>query len=283
MKTKGDQITEVVGVSRDPSGDGEPIPVHVKADTFVVSCGPIGSPLMLLANGLATNDHCGRHLVIHPTVGSFARFPQEIRMWSGVTQGYYVDCWDEGYLLQTYTTTPDQYFLTLQAPTGESSMEVMADLSHLASAGVLVHDEDSEGQVRHTPAGPDLSYHLGDGDIKRLVLGMRRVAEVFFAAGGEWVHPGRVGLPKIMAGDDIEACLPLDLPAHELILYASHPMGTCRMGADPNASVVDPEGRVWGWKNLRVADASVFPTSLGVNPQITTMTVGWLIGQSIGR
>ena len=204
-------------------------------------------------------------------------------MWSGVTQGYYVDCWEEGYLLQTYTTTPDQYFLTLQTPTGEPSMEVMSNLRHLASAGVLVHDEDSEGRVRQTVAGPDLSYHMGPNDTKRLIAGLRKVAEVFFAAGAEWVHPGRVGLARIADKQSINQDLPMELLPKDLVLYASHPMGTCRMGADPKKSVVDPAGKVWGWENLRVADASVFPTSLGVNPQITTMTVGWLTGESISR
>ena len=65
------------------------------------------------------------------------------------------------------------------------------------------------------------------------------------------------------------------------MLYASHPMGTCRMGAEPEHSVVDPLGRVWGWSNLRVADASIFPTSLGVNPQVTTMALGLMIGERI--
>jgi choline dehydrogenase-like flavoprotein len=282
FETRGDRVVAVTGTSRSPEDESASLPMRVEAETFVLSCGPIGSPLMLLTNGLATAEHCGRHLVIHPTVGSFAKFPQEIRMWSGVTQGYYVDCWDEGYLLQTYTTTPDQYFLTLQERTGRASMGVMRDLRHLASAGVLVHDEDSEGAVRHTIAGPDLTYYLGTGDRERLILGMRRVAEVFFAAGAEWVHPGRVGLPKIRSVGEIEAALPLDLKPRDLVLYASHPMGTCRMGGDPETSVVDPEGRVWGWNNLRVADASVFPTSLGVNPQITTMAMAWLIGESIG-
>lgn len=281
FETQGGRVVSVSGVARSPIDPSLSFPVNVEAETFVLSCGPIGSPLMLQANGLANQDHCGKHLVIHPTVGSFAKFPQEIRMWSGVTQGYYVDCWDEGYLLQTYTTTPDQYFLTLQERTGPASMQVMNDLRHLASAGVLVHDEDSAGAVQHTLAGPDLSYFLGEADKERLIRGMRRVAEVFFAAGAEWVHPGRVGMRKIASVDDIEASLPLDLAPRDLLLYASHPMGTCRMGEDPAGSVVDPEGRVWGWENLRVADASVFPSSLGVNPQITTMAMAWLIGESI--
>ena len=110
----------------------------------------------------------------YPTIASLARFPWEIRPWSGVTQGYYVDCWDKGFLLQTYTTTPDQYFVVLQARLGADMMALMGDLAFMASAGVLVHDEDSGGFVRHTPAGPDLYYHLGEGDKRRLIDGLRK-------------------------------------------------------------------------------------------------------------
>jgi choline dehydrogenase-like flavoprotein len=66
-------------------------------------------------------------------------------------------------------------------------------------------------------------------------------------------------------------------------LYASHPMSTCSMGDTPERSVIDPDGRVWGWDNLFVADASVFPTSLGVNPQVTTMAVGLTIGEAVAE
>ena len=107
-------MVSVSGVTTHPDYPDRQLPVVVEADQFLLSGGPIGSPLFLLANGLADNTTCGRHLVVHPTIGSMARFTQEIRPWSGVTQGYYVDMSDKGYLLQTYTVTPDQYFLVLQ-------------------------------------------------------------------------------------------------------------------------------------------------------------------------
>ena len=55
------------------------------------------------------------------------------------------------------------------------------------------------------------------------------------------------------------------------------------MGDDPARSVVDPDGRVWGWDNLYVADASVFPSSLGVNPQVTIMALGLTIGRQVAQ
>ena len=281
VETEGARIVAVTGHVLDPESQETRQPVRVTAREFICSAGPIGSPMFLLSNGLAESTHCGAHLVVHPTVAAMARFEQEIRPWSGVTQGYWVDCWEEGYLLQTFACTPDQYFSTLQTAPGQTTLEIMRDLKHYASAGTLVHDEDSEGRVRMTPAGPDLSYFVGDGDRKRLIAGLRKTAEVFFAAGAKRVHPFRLGLDGIDRPEDIEDGLPMDLRARDLFLYASHPMGTCRMGGSPDTSVVDPTGRVWGWDNLRVADASIFPTSLGVNPQVTTMAMALMIGHEL--
>ena len=53
----------------------------------------------------------------------------------------------------------------------------------------------------------------------------------------------------------------------------------CRMGVDPKTSVIDPSGEAHGVPGLCIADASVFPTSLGVNPQLTTMAVSTKLAQ----
>jgi len=151
----------------------------------------------------------------------------------------------------------------------------------VGAAGAWVHDEDAEGRSRNARVGIDIAYHLGDGDRGRLIAGLRQTARVFFAAGAHSVQPGVVGGEVIRSEADIERLLPESLPAHHLITYASHPMGTCRMGAEASQSVVDPYGKVWGWDNLYVADASLFPTSLGVNPQVTTMALGHLVGDAV--
>jgi choline dehydrogenase-like flavoprotein len=50
-------------------------------------------------------------------------------------------------------------------------------------------------------------------------------------------------------------------------------MGTARLGSDPTVSVCDPHGTVHGTTGLSVADASLFPGAVGVNPQLTVMAL----------
>ena len=74
----------------------------------------------------------------------------------------------------------------------------------------------------------------------------------------------------------------LDLQSDEELLdfarrHAStvfHQCGTCRMGKDPLNSVVDERLRVWGVSNLRVVDASIFPTITTGNTNAAAIMVG---------
>ncbi len=207
-----------------------------------------------------------------------ARFDWEIIPWEGVTQGYYVDFHERGYLLETYTITPESYYMMMAARLGAEDLKPMADLRWMASAGVMLRDQVSEGRValRH------MTYSLEAEDRARLLDGHRETARIFFAAGATQVRLPIFGVPPIHSVEEIDTLIPGDVHPTDLLLVSSHPQGTCRMGLDPDTSVVDPEGRVWGWDNLYVADASVFPGALGVNPQITTMAVGLQVGTSLG-
>ena len=53
------------------------------------------------------------------------------------------------------------------------------------------------------------------------------------------------------------------------------------MGADPDQSVLAASGQTHRIRGLYVADASIYPTSLGVNPQLTTMVAGTVVARSM--
>ena len=66
-----------------------------------------------------------------------------------------------------------------------------------------------------------------------------------------------------------------------LLIGSAHPQSGNRIGKEPSNSVVDSDCRIHGFKNLFVCDASVFPTAVGVNPQITVMTIASMVASRI--
>jgi len=275
VETEGGRVVALTGYTQEPKGYTDAGTWRVRAKHFVLAAGAIQTPRFLLRNGLGAGP-VGEHLHIHPTSGVLARFRDEVLPWHGVTQGYYVDCWERGFLLQTFCAPPDQYYVSLPLP-GDEALAIMADLRYYASGGVVVHDEDSTGRV----GASSLGYWLGDGDRRVLMDGLRTMARLYFAAGATEIIAGAHGVGVVRDPADIDRLLTDSIPAHDLGLYAAHPMGTCRMGGSPEDAVVDPDGRVWGMDNLWISDASVFPTSLGVNPQVTIMALGLTTGRQL--
>jgi choline dehydrogenase-like flavoprotein len=108
------------------------------------------------------------------------------------------------------------------------------------------------------------------------------MVELLLAAGAEVVYPQIVGLPEILRQRE-EAGLvergPTDPRCYALA--TSHLFGTCRIGSDPSRSVVSPEFRVRGYDALYVADASLFPTATGVNPQHAIMALARIAAQRL--
>jgi cholesterol oxidase len=57
--------------------------------------------------------------------------------------------------------------------------------------------------------------------------------------------------------------------AYLMTLVSAHPLGGCHMGIDASKGVVDHKGQVFGYKNLYIADGSIVPTAVGINPSKT--------------
>lgn len=261
----------------DPKTDRPELRLTVRAKKVVLCAGAIASPIFLLEQRLANGSgQVGRNLHVQPGTGMCARMPQVIDAWDGVTQGYYVDLGES--ILETFSSSPDLYYTQWPDLVGLDGMR------HIASCGVMLGD-DSHGTVEPGAGGrAKIRYDLGAHDKDRLVRGLQKISEVFFAVGALEVHPGLYGKGTAKSHDELVAiCNPDVVGPEQLSVYASHPMGTCRMGTDPKTSVVDPDGQSHELKNLHLADASIFPTSLGVNPQITVMSASMTVARRMLR
>jgi choline dehydrogenase-like flavoprotein len=183
-------------------------------------------------------------------------------------QSYYVDEWEPRGILLEATFTPLAFGGAWLPGIGRAHQRAILDFGNVGSIGVHLSDRSSgrvglanEGSVR---AG----YRLRADDAARLRFGIARAAEIHFAAGVTEVYPNIARAGTLRPGDLPRFEATSFRPA-ELRLEAFHPMGTARMSADPADGVCAPDGAVHGFDGLYVADASLFPTSLGVNPMMT--------------
>jgi choline dehydrogenase-like flavoprotein len=274
IETKAERLdlsgTRVNAVNARTSGGAR---LRVECDTVIVACGATGTPLFLRTNGLGgESGELGRNLALHPATAVRARFAEEINMARGVPQSYYVDEFaGDGIMFEGAAGPPD--YAAMSFPfTGERHRELMLDYLHIAQFGLMVSDT-SRGTVRVLPGGSmRIGYELNDADLQTFKRGIELLCECYWAAGAEEVFPPIEGIGVLRDGD-LETVRKHDLRPHELTLMAFHPMGTARADARPQHGVVDGDLKLHGVDGVYVSDASVLPSSLGVNPQETVMAL----------
>jgi choline dehydrogenase-like flavoprotein len=247
----------------------------------IIAGGALGTPELLLRSGLG-GDQVGRNLHMHPACWVGARYEEEVNGWKGVMQSYYIDEWEAERVLLEATFTPLPFGGAWLNGSGPEHQEAILDFGHIGSIGVQLTDESSgrvglgrDGSIR---AG----YRLSDEDAQRVVFGIARAAEIHFAAGATEVYPNIGRAPVIRPGGVAEFEAARFRPS-ELRLEAFHPMGTARIAADPGEGACASDGSVNGVAGLYVADASLFPTSVGVNPMMTVIAFAKQIAAGIAE
>ncbi|MFI5028682.1 MAG: GMC family oxidoreductase N-terminal domain-containing protein [Solirubrobacterales bacterium] len=255
-------------VDGDAPGSRRPYSVRARIATIIAG-GALGTPELLIRSGLG-GGQVGRNLHIHPACWVGARYEEEVRGWQGVMQSFYIDEWDAERILLEATFTPLAFGGAWLRGAGREHQRSMLDFGHLGSIGVHLSDRSS-GRVGLGDNG-DLraSYRLTPEDARRLVFGIARAAEIHFAAGATKVYPNipRAGVLRPGQVAEFEAT---GFKPSELRLEAFHPMGTARISSQAGEGVCDARGAVNGVDALYVADASLFPTSVGVNPMMTVI------------
>jgi choline dehydrogenase-like flavoprotein len=249
-------------------GAGRPSrPYTVRARlATIVAGGALGTPELLLRSGLG-GSQVGRNLHIHPACWVGARYEEPVRGWDGVMQSYYVDEWEPQRVLLEATFTPLAFGGAWLQGTGREHQRAMLELDRIGSIGVHLSDESS-GRIRLAGDGSlRASYKLSHEDAQRLVFGIARAAEIHFAAGAAEVYPNIARVP-VLTRDRLAEFEATAFKPSELRLEAFHPMGTAHIGANGDG-VCAADGSVNGVPGLYVADASLFPTSVGVNPMMT--------------
>ncbi len=248
----------------------------------VVAASATHSPVLLMRSGLR-NPNLGKFFRAHPGTGVFGVYDDPVDMNVGATQGWastgYRD--DPGLKLETLAIPPELVASRLSGG-GRKLMDRLAGYRHIAMWCHAVRAE-STGTISTSLFGarPVVRYELDRADMEKFRRGMHLLAQHHVAAGARSVIPGIADFPYELEKDEIDQLKDAPLDPRRYIAILSHLFGGCVMGTDAANSVVDPSGRVWGVDGLVVADASVIPSNLGVNPQHTIMGLATVFAEDL--
>jgi choline dehydrogenase-like flavoprotein len=269
----GAGVTGVTGHFVRPGGRRGPS-LTVRARAVVVAGGAIQTPALLARSGLrSASGQLGRNLSVHPNAVVTAFFDEDVTGWQGVHQAFQVrEFLDEGLLLTATNLTPPMLAALVPAY-GRELGELMADYNRIVTAGPLVSDTGT-GRVRHVPGlGPQVFYQLTDHDAARVARGVELTAEALFSAGARRVLLPFGGAPVVRDPAELRRVLARPVAKRSLQLFSIHLMGTARMSEDPRRGVTGSFGEFHGVPGLIVADASLFPGPVGINPMETVIAL----------
>ncbi len=264
---RGDRITGVLARLRDASGERL---VRLEADTVFVCAGPTETPALLQRSGI--RFRVGNTLRVHPYLKVAARYDEPIDAESSVLPLLQVKSFAPDLSLGGAFFTAGHLAMTL-SENWTANRDAMAAHRHMAQFYVGVKGS-GRGSVRPSFLSPDnalLRYDLSDVDLRNLSTGLSRLATLLLAGGARAVHPSVQGVPVIRTEREAAKWLDDLLPRAGLGLVTVHAFSSCPIGERRDRCAADSYGRVYGYANLRLNDASMLPDSPGVNPQGTVM------------
>ena len=253
----------------------------------IVSAGAVDSPKLLMLSGIGPAEHLAEHgidvICNLPGVGSnLSDHIETPVVWESSREaGPSINGLD----LALYAPIVNSDSFDMQATIGHFSYWLWAEpFDELPRPELAfcfapnVARPASHGTVRLSSANPadkpviDPAYFTdpGNRDEQILIEGIRLARRLAATeALRDWV------VREVSPGPELRNDEELGAYARKYSNTVYHPTTTCKMGApdDPDA-VVDPQLRVRGLKGLRVADASIFPEIVRVNPNMTAAMVG---------
>jgi len=261
-----------------------------KAKKIILAAGVLNTPAILLRSakylGLK-NKNIGRYLTLHPAFNINGIHPEIVSNYRGFPKTVYTDYFSE---TENFYLETSFYFPGVTAKNnigyGESHLEIMKNYDKMMSILILAHDKaEYHNRITIDKKGNTIvDYTISKQSKKALVKALKEATKIFFAAGCDKVLlPASNKNPLLK--DDIDK-LDTFISKKHLNLYktplsSAHPQGGSRMGTNSTIAVCDINGKVYGTNSIYVCDASLFPTSVQVNPYETIMLLSKWVAESI--
>jgi choline dehydrogenase-like flavoprotein len=284
------QLTDTRGKDRQA--------LEIRARRVVLAAGPFGSSRILMESGVpdlrsdkGADEAVGERFSTHATITLYADFDEALYPSAATPpMGYFVKKYDVDdqatadpaihhvrYALEGLLNHPLAHAQLMPYESAESHQAFMKRFNQTMTLAVMFRDQPV-GRI--TDSG--FQYELAEEDRPGWLDALHTGARIMFAAGARRVF-FNAHRPLILSSpDEIESALTLELVERQrLQITSGHPMGGCALGSDPRRDVVDSHGRSHDIEGLYIADSSILPTSLGVNPCYTVYALARYIAHKI--
>jgi hypothetical protein len=250
--------------------------IRIRARTFVVSAGTIASSYLLQRSGIGRDLPVGRQVSFNMGAAITAEFPDGSSpglAHDGLQISHYGrPVQPRGYVYETWWNPPVAQALNMPGWFADhyGNMRRYADLM---AVGVLVGTEARGTIGSALTGGPAINFEPSAKDLDTMSRGLAELGGILFAAGASRLMVNGWRYHEFHSPRDLEHLAALARKPGALAFGSGHPQGGNAISRDTRRGVVGPDFRVHGYDNLFVCDASVFPSSLTVNPQLTVMTL----------
>ncbi|MBK0394988.1 GMC family oxidoreductase [Ramlibacter algicola] len=271
--------------------------IRIEARHYVLAGGAINSPALLLRSQ-APDPHgrLGRRTFLHPVVISASVMPQQVEGWKGAPQSIYSDHFLEtqpvdgpiGYKLEAPPLHP-LIFASTTTGMGQQQAQALRDFPFTHALLALLRDgfhPQSEGGTVHlrSDGSPELDYPLNDFVLDGCRRALLSMAELQFAAGARHVLPvHELAQPYTSWAAARQALHAMPMQPLLTKVVSAHVMGGCGLGGTASLGVTRPDGIHWQVDNLSVHDGSLFPTSIGANPQLSVYGIVNRLAQGLAK
>jgi len=245
---------------------------EICADSVFVCGGAVQTPALLRRSGITKN--VGDNLCIHPMIKAAAVFDGEIGAHQEALPIFQVKEFWPNITIGGAVFTPG-FLAMLLSDNWKMNQHAMRDWSRMALyyAATRGMNRGKIRALRGVEDGIIVRYQLTEADQKNISTGLAHLGEILFAAGAKAVYPSLRSQPVLRSAEQCRGYLKEPIPVAAMGLSTVHAFSSCPMGENPDFCATNSFGKVTGFRNLYINDASLIPDSPGVNPQGTTMAI----------
>ena len=257
-----------------------------KFKNLFINCGPISSPHLLLKNNLIKPDKKSKNFQFHINFKILVKFKKEINFNTNhkfdpdkpVSIYFMREFENEGVLLSAANSELPYMLATSSHFNDKIKKDIYLNPTHYAMY-VYQIKSNSRGNVQNLFNNPLVSYNYNLSDNEQIKKAIERISNFFLCRETDFIlFPIENSLPVKNNKDKINLLENFD--HKKLHLVSVHGMSSLSV-SNQKDSLTDYFGKLKGFKNIFINDASILPGNTGESPQASIMAFAKFIGKNL--